>query len=745
MTGPAQSVVSVKTSLRRLTRRLVLIIALLAFYISGDALATREASANRLKREKSPYLLQHADNPVDWYPWGDEAFKRAKKEDKPIFLSIGYSTCHWCHVMEEESFEDREIAKLLNRDFISIKVDREERTDIDHVYMKVVMSLTGSGGWPLTVFLTPDKKPFYGGTYFPPEDRFGTPGLKNVLNFISGSWKTRRGEIETSSESIAQAIEKYTSSMGKDPVALDAGIFKNAREGFALNFDRTYGGFSSAPKFPSGHSLSFLMRDYKRSDAGYVKEMVEKTLLSMARGGVYDQIGGGFHRYSTDERWFLPHFEKMLYDQAVLSKTYVEAYQLTKNEEYKRIAEEIFKYVIRDMEDKDGGFYSAEDADSPLDRRRKVKREGAFYVWSKSEIIDLLGGERGEIVSYYFGVAENGNVASDPRGEFTGKNVLYRAHTLEETAAKFKKDAGEIEKILEESKEILFSKRSGRPRPHLDDKILTNWNGLMISSLALASRVFGNEEYMLSAERAARFIMAKLIDKKGRLLHRYRKRDAAIQGTIEDYSFFIHGLIDLYEATFNIKYLIEAKRLTDAMVELFWDEEVGGFFFVADDAKEILVRSKEIYDGAVPSGNAIAALDLLRIGAITADPSYTDLAAKLFKTFSSNVQDSPTDYTGFLAAFDYAQGPSKEVVLVGDASSDETKDIIGRIYSHFAPNKVVVFKPAPDEDAEPLIKIAPFLKDYSIFNNKTTAYICENNTCSTPTTDIATIEQSLTK
>ena len=496
-----------------------------------------ERHTNRLVHEKSPYLLQHAHNPVDWYPWGDEAFEKAKKEDKPIFLSVGYSTCHWCHVMEEESFSNPEMAKIMNDNFISIKVDREERPDVDNIYMQVVMTMTGSGGWPMTVILTPDLKPFFGGTYFPPEDRWGSPGLKSILNTIASKWETERTQILASSESITQAVRAEAQSKAAMSHALDEKTLEKAYQQFRSQFDSRFGGFGDAPKFPRSHTLSFLLRYWKRPGDGKALEMVEKTLQEMAKGGMYDHLGGGFHRYSTDGQWRVPHFEKMLYDQAILSKSYLEAYQATGKEEYAQIAREIFGYVLRDMTGSNGAFYSAEDADSTPDPAQpKKKSEGAFYIWSHDEIVEALGKERADIFNFYFGVEPNGNAPQDPHGEFKGRNILYVGHSLDETAKRLGKSPQEIETILKETKQILFSIRSKRLRPHLDDKVLTDWNGLMISSLAFASRALDEPRYAESAKKAADFLLEKMKRKDGRLMHRYREGEVAIPGFIEDYA-----------------------------------------------------------------------------------------------------------------------------------------------------------------------------------------------------------------
>jgi len=704
---------------------------------------------NMLGQEKSPYLLQHAENPVWWYPWGDLAFEKAKAEDKPVFLSIGYSTCHWCHVMEHESFENPEIAEVMNKYFVSIKVDREERPDIDNIYMNAVMSLTGSGGWPLTVFLTPDRKHFYGGTYFPPESQWGRPGLKELLLSVHDGWQNKREELLRSAGSITQRLQAkpFWKNIGGNPTP-DQRALDRMYSQLAGRFDPRYGGFGGAPKFPASHNLSFLLRYWKRSGDAKSLEMVEKTLTAMSEGGIYDHIGGGFHRYSTDQMWFIPHFEKMLYDQAMLSKTYLEAYQITKDEKYAQTAREIFQYVLRDMTGSFGGFYSAEDADSlppekyqgmtPAQDFPREKKEGAFYLWREKEIEGLLGKDNTRIFDYYFGVQPNGNADSDPQGEFRGKNILYVAHGLQETEQKFGKTPQQVQQILNQSENRLLEVRESRPRPHLDDKVLVDWNGLMISSLAFGSRVLNDPKYAQAAEKSAQFILDTLVRKKdGRLLHRYRDGEARILGTIDDYAFFIHGLIDLYEATFNEKYLKEAKRLTGDMIKLFWDDKDGGFFFTADDAERLLYREKEIYDGAMPSGNSIAALDLLRMGRLTLNREWEKKAEQLFQAFGGSLSAQS------LIALDFAIGPSKEIVLVGEKDDPQTQEMLQILYSRFIPNKVVILKPASDEAAKDIIDLVPFVENQKTFGGKTTAYVCTNYNCKFPTNDVKKFEELL--
>src|SRR3989338_3057549 len=693
---------------------------------------------NLLSKEKSPYLLQHANNPVHWYPWGDEAFAKAKAEDKPVFLSIGYSTCHWCHVMEHESFENPEIAEVMNKYFVSIKVDREERPDVDNIYMKAVVSLTGSGGWPLSVFVTADRKPFYGGTYFLPDSQWGRPGFKELLLSINDAWQNKRDELVKSSHSITQNLQSKSSwgQIGGNPMP-DEGTLRSAYGQYAQRFDSRYGGFGGAPKFPSSHNLSYLLRYWKRANEPKALEMVEKTLTEMSKGGMYDHIGGGFHRYSTDQRWFIPHFEKMMYDQAILTKTYLEAYQSTKAEKYAQTTREIFEYVLRDMTDPKGGFYSAEDADSlppekftnmtPAEDLSSEKTEGAFYLWRYQEIVEHLGKESAEVFNYYYGTESRGNAFSDPHGEFKGKNILYVAHGLEITAQKFGKIPQEIQKILNESKNKLFDVRKFRPRPHLDDKVLVDWNGLMISSLALGSRVLDEPRYGQTAEKSAQFILSMLVTKDGRLLHRYSDGEAGILGTLEDYAFFIHGLIDLYEATFKEEYLKEAKRLTGDMVKLFWNDKEGGFFFTATDAEKLLFREKEIYDGAIPSGNSMAALDLLRMGRLTLNREWEKKAEEYFKAFGQELSSGPSAYAQSLMALDFAIGPSREIVLAGQKDDPQTQEMLKSLYSRFIPNKVVIFRPASDEEARAIVDIIPFVKGQQSLDGKTTIALASSS------------------
>ena len=696
--------------------------------------AVRPGKPNRLAHEKSPYLLQHADNPVDWYPWGEEAFQKAKREGKPVFLSVGYSTCHWCHVMERESFENPEVAQVLNEHFVSVKVDREERPDIDQVYMAFVMAATGSGGWPMTVFLTPEKAPFFGGTYFPPVDAWGRPGLKSVLLQVAVAWKEKRQELLQSSESIAGTLRER-GAVSSQTGSFSPELFAEGIRQYAAQFDAASGGFGTAPKFPRSHSLSFLLRAFRRTSDERALRMVETTLTEMAKGGVYDQLGGGFHRYATDAKWRIPHFEKMLYDQALLAKTYLEAYQVTGNEVYADIARGTLDYVLRDLKGPEGGFYSAEDADSVAEAAHpEEKSEGAFYLWSDVEILKHLGKEDGTVFLYAYGIEPDGNAFSDPQGELAGKNVLYQARTVEETARTFGRKRTEVEDILERGRKTLFEARSKRPRPHLDDKVLVDWNGLMISALSFGSRILKEPRYGEAAKQAADFILKHLVRRDGRLLHRYRDGDAAILATLDDHAFFIQGLLDLYEATFDVAYLEQAKRLSEAMLRLFGEEREGGLFLTGSDAEKLLFRPREFYDGAIPSGNGVAALDLLRLSRITLAHPFEEKAAALLRAVSPQLTQSPIHYPQTLMAVDFALGPSPEVVIAGKSGDPTVSAMVDAVYRRFLPNHVLLLHP-PASDGKRIESLAPPIAAQGMQEGRTTAYVCQNFTCQLPVTD----------
>jgi uncharacterized protein YyaL (SSP411 family) len=685
--------------------------------------------SNKLITEKSPYLLQHAHNPVNWYPWDAEAFERASKEDKPIFLSIGYSTCHWCHVMERESFEDTEVARLLNETFVCIKVDREERPDIDGVYMTACQMMTGGGGWPLTIIMTPDRKPFFAATYIPKETRFGQVGMKELIPRIKTLWEGQKAELLTSADKIAAVLEQTTGdSPGSQKGALGEGKLKETYVHLSQSFDAQYGGFGTAPKFPAPHNLMFLLRYGRRTGDKRARAMVEKTLQAMRQGGIYDHVGFGFHRYSTDSRWLVPHFEKMLYDQALLAMAYTEAYQATEGtEEYGQTAREIFTYVVRDMTDAQGGFYSAEDADSE-------GKEGKFYLWTHEEVKDILSPEEADLVIAVFNLEREGNVAQEATGRNTGENILYLKKSLGEIASDLSIPLNELHHRLHGVRAKLFEARAQRVHPHKDDKVLTDWNGLMVAALAKGAQVFSEPLYEEAAKHAADFILATMVDTRGRLYHRYRDGEAAVSGFLDDYALCTWGLIELYETTFDPHYLERALDLNDLMLTHFWDAEKGGFYFSADDADQVLVRKKEIYDGALPSGNAVAMLNLLRLGRLTANPELEDKAAHLSRAFSGVVSRAPGAFTSLMIALDFAHGPAYEVVIVGDPDSPDTEDMIKTLRRAFVPNKVALLRSANGKTAH-ITRLAEFTKPFSSLNNKATAYVCRGFRCELPTTE----------
>ncbi|MDR8392752.1 thioredoxin domain-containing protein [Aliifodinibius sp. S!AR15-10] len=678
---------------------------------------------NQLAAEKSPYLQQHADNPVQWYAWGKEAFEAAKQQDKPILLSIGYATCHWCHVMAHESFEDEEVAKLMNDTFINIKVDREERPDIDNTYMTVCQMMTGSGGWPLTIFMTPEKKPFYAATYIPKRGRQGRPGMMELIPWLKNLWDENRKKIHRSADEIANVFQK--SNAQKPGGALDENILKKAFHQFKQQFDRQHGGFGDSPKFPSPHNLMFLLRLWKQSGDDQALVMVEQTLEAMRCGGVYDHVGFGFHRYSTDARWLLPHFEKMLYDQAMLMMAYTEGWQATGNKLFKQTVDEIATYLFRDLQDKSGGFYSAEDADSEGE-------EGKFYVWSTDEIRNLLPVAEAELFIEVFNLEQEGNFKEEATGQRVGKNIPHLQKSLGELAEEREMEPETLREKLESIRQTLFKEREKRVRPFLDDKILTDWNGLAIAALAKAGKVLGNQEYIDRAEQAFQFISEKLQKEDGSLLHRYRDGDAAIDGHVDDYAFLVWGLLELYEATFKTNYLQEAIRLNEILLEQFWDEENGGFYFTAHDSEELLGRKKEAYDGALPSGNSVAMLNLVQLGRITANTDLEEKAEQIGRLFSNQLSEAPTGFGQMLQAVGFGLGESYEIVIAGKRNSDDTEQLLKEVSAHFIPNKVVILND-PKEDA--IHTLAPYTKQQNMKEDKATAYVCRNYSCEQPVTE----------
>ena len=621
---------------------------------------------NHLVDEKSPYLLQHAHNPVDWYPWSQEAFAKAKQEEKPVFLSIGYSTCHWCHVMERESFEDQEVAEILNQNFVAIKVDREERPDVDSIYMEVCQSLTGRGGWPLTIIMTPDKEPFFAGTYFPKTSKRGMPGLTNILTTIVEKWENNKKSLLNRGKEIVEHLRTRNNNfdLAEQVTAEDAErLLKNGLEGLDARFDNQYGGFGAAPKFPSPHNLLFLLRYSKDKANQSALEMVEETLDHMCRGGIYDQIGFGFSRYSTDQKWLVPHFEKMLYDNALLTLTYLEAYQLTNKEDYKLIAEEILDYVLRDMRSADGGFYSAEDADSEGE-------EGKFYLWSQEEIINVLGKEEGQKFCDYYDIT--------PSGNFEGSNI---ANLIGE-----EKSIKEVHIKFDQAREKLFNYREQRVHPAKDDKILTAWNGLMIVALSSASRILDNDKYQQEAERAADFIEENLIRDDGRLLARYRDGEADYLAYVQDYAFLIWGLIELYQSNFKDKYLNLALKLNQDLIDYFWDQEEGGLYLYGSDGEELITRPKKTYDGALPSGNSIAALNFWRLAQLTEDQSLLEKVEEQINFLYQQAKNNLNAHTGALMSMFYLTGSGREIVIndQSDKYVNEFLDVINNSYLPFS-------------------------------------------------------------
>ena len=687
-------------------------------------------SSNRLEETKSPYLLQHADNPVDWYPWEVEAFEKARKEDKPVFLSIGYATCHWCHVMAHESFEDPEVAELLNNAFVNIKVDREERPDIDNTYMTVCQMLSGRGGWPLSIFMTPDKKPFYAATYIPKRGRFGRPGLMELVPRLKELWEEDREKIYDSAGEIASAFQQSLETDTGE--SLDESVLNDAYQAFFGQFDSENGGFGSAPKFPSAHNLVFLLRYgrlYGQEDA---VAMVEKTLTQLRLGGIFDQVGYGFHRYSTDARWLVPHFEKMLYDQAMLLNAYCEAWQATKNPLFRQTAEEIVEYVARDLRSDRGGFYSAEDADTEGE-------EGKFYVWDIDEIRITLDEEEAELAAEVYNLKEEGNYREEAGGGLTGKNILHLEQTLSRLAEKHDLSAKQFKAKLALINEKLLKQRSKRERPLLDDKILTDWNGLMIASLAKSARTLGDSEHLNLAVNAANFILDELNTEEG-LMHRFREGEAAIPAFADDYAFLIWGLLELYETTFEIDYLRKARELNTHFIENFWDNGTGGFYFTDENHETLMGRKKEWFDGAMPSGNSVAMNNLLKLGRLTEQDELEQMADQLSQAYSGMVKASPTGFGQALQAVLFATGTTYEIVIAGEKKSDQTRKMVDRLRDLYIPNRVLLLKEPGDTSIE---KIAPFTKNQTTVDGKTALYICRNYSCRSPVTEPGKIEESL--
>jgi uncharacterized protein len=675
--------------------------------------------SNHLISEKSPYLQQHAHNPVDWYPWGSPAFEKARQEDKPIFLSVGYSTCHWCHVMERESFENDDLAAILNRWFVPVKVDREERPDVDRIYMTFVQASTGSGGWPMSVFLTPELKPFFGGTYFPPDNRYGRPGFGAILERIAEAWRIDRGRIVQSSGDVVAQLTQYAGASGPSIGMPDKSVLDSAFQHLRRMYDSAHGGFGGAPKFPRPVVFNFLLRYYARSPEQETSqealEMTLETLRAMANGGMHDQLGGGFHRYSVDERWFVPHFEKMLYDQAQLALSYLEAFQITHDPFFAKIARSTLDYVLRDMTHPEGGFYSAEDADSVIDPANPTEKgEGAFYIWSADELKDF------PTFASIYGVEPNGNVPDDPHGEFTGKNILYLRRPLDEAT----------ETELQPAKAALLAIRSKRVRPYLDDKILTAWNGLMISAFATGAQVLDDPRYLTAAQRAAKFILKRMYDAtSGILQRRFRDGDAAIPGFLDDYAFFIGALLDLYEADFNPGHIEVAIQLTAKMRELFEDTAEGAFFSTAAGDSSLVMRMKDDYDGAEPSGNAVALLDLLRLAHFTDRADYREGAERTLGALGAKIAQQSVAVPQMLVSLHYYLAPRREIVIAG-----APEIFLPHIRARFLPHSITLLAGAA---------FFPGAAGMREIDGNPTVYVCNNYACQLPTSEVSKLDELL--
>ena len=679
-----------------------------------DQIASGEhRHTNRLINETSPYLRQHAHNPVDWYPWGDEALERARRENKPILLSIGYSACHWCHVMERESFESEETARLMNEHFINIKVDREERPDLDQIYMNAVQLMTGHGGWPLTVFLTPDLVPFYGGTYFPPEDRYGMPSFRRVLLAVAEAYRNDPEGVKQSAWSVLSALRRMA-AVQASPDMLSAELLERAYEALARSFDGRYGGWGRAPKFPAAMNMEFLLRFHQRTGRQDAREMVVFTCRRMAEGGIYDQLGGGFHRYSTDERWLVPHFEKMLYDNALLSLLYLHVYQVTGDALFVRTAVETLDYVRREMLADEGGFYATQDADSEGE-------EGRFFLWTRDEIFKLLAADEAELFCAHFGVTVDGN--------FEGRNILHIARPLEEVAREFDMSLEEAQQVIAKARARLFAAREQRPKPARDEKILTSWNGLMLQSFAEAAAALGRDDYGAIAERNALFVLDRLRH-DGALLHCYKDGRARFNGYLDDYAYFARGLLALYEATGAMRWLEEATALAERMIAEFWDEEAGGFFYTGRSHENLIVRNKDLFDNATPSGNSVAADLLLRLAAVTGEERFSRHAVATLRLMRDAMLSYPSAFGYALAALDFYLSPPLEIALVAPSADDPLLHALrAEVWRRYLPNKVLVQWCAPAQEAR-----LPLLRERAPLGGRATAYVCEKNVCLQPTT-----------
>jgi len=693
--------------------------------------ALRYRYTNQLIHAKSPYLLLHAHNPVDWYAWGDEAFEKARKENKPIFLSIGYFTCHWCHVMEKESYSDPSVAAILNQFFVSVKVDREERPDIDRLYIVYVEATTGSAGWPLNVLLTPDRKPFLGGTYFPRDQ------LKSLLQKVADAWSKQHDSINQTAGRAAQQLIEIVSKQPPATGDLQPAILDQTYKQIASTYDATNGGFGGAPKFPRPVALCFLLRYYARTGQREALEMTLNTLRAMERGGIHDQLGGGFHRYSTGATWLVPHFEKMLYDQAQLAIVYTEAYQITHNRLYADTTRNILDFALRETQQPRGGFASAEDADSRIAPGKPATREGAFYVWTADEIESVLNRQDAAVFEYAYGVESGGNVPAhqDIRGEMSGKNVLYEAHSTDETAKKFGLTVEQTAERLTAGRKVLFEARSHRPQPPLDDKIVTAWNGMMISALARASQALDEPRYLESAQVTAKFLETHLYDSKnGKLWRSYRAGSPSVDGFLDDYTDLTSGLLDLYQAGFDVHWLKWAVSLQEKQDQLFGDPQEGGYFDTGSSDPSLLSRTREAYDGAEPSPNSTAAMNLLRLAQFTDRAEWRDRAQKTFSAFAARLQSDPDAVPALASALDFRLAKTKQILIAGDPVSQDTRELLRQVNTRFLPNKILLLADGGTGQKQ-LARWLPFVAGAHRMKDRATAYVCENYICKLPTAD----------
>ncbi len=686
---------------------------------------------NRLIRAKSPYLLLHAHNPVDWYPWGNDAFEKARKENKPIFLSIGYFTCHWCHVMEKESYSDTGVAAILNQYFVSVKVDREERPDIDRLYIAYVEATTGSAGWPLNVMLTPDRKPFFGGTYFPPDQ------LKSLLQKVADAWSKQHDSVTQTAGRAAQQLIEIVSKQPAATSDMQPAILDQAYKQIASTYDATNGGFGGAPKFPRPVTLCFLLRYYARTGQREALDMTLNTLRAMERGGIHDQLGGGFHRYSTGATWLVPHFEKMLYDQAQLAIVYAESYQITQDRFYADTTRNILDFALREMQQPRDGFASAKDADSRVDPGKPETSEGVFYIWTTQEVESVLSKQDAAAFEYAYGVESGGNVPAyqDVRGEITGKNVLYEAHSTDETAKKFGLTVEQIAEKLTAGRKALLAARSRRPQPPLDDKIVTAWNGMMVSALARASQALDEPRYLESAQATAKFLEAHLYDSKtGKLWRSYRAGGPSVDGFLDDYTDLISGLLDLYQAGFDVHWLKWAVSLQEKQDQLFGDAKEGGYFDAGSCDPSLLSRTRDSYDGAEPSPNSTAAMNLLRLAQFTDRAEWRDRAQKTLSAFAARLQSTPEAVPALSSALDFRLAQTKQVLIAGDPTSQDTRELLRQVNTRFLPNKILLLADG-GAGQQQLARWLPFVAGAHRIKDRATAYVCENYICKLPTTD----------